>query len=334
VTEAATDNLDLEVPFKDCENDYQLENLALFQGVEPESIRAWIADCSLKWFKAGSTVLSPDTENRSLLLVLDGRASIHLKSGDSEAIARVAAGECLGEVSLFDTQSPTAVVVAETDLHILVISHEQLFRMIEWSHQVSRNLLYILSQRLRYCNEAIGESVQFQEGLKDEAKRDALTGLYNREWLDIYLSKLDNNAALGVTMPELSLLIIDIENLHWYGENYGDLARQEVLRQVAKTVGKEFRSTDKIARYDDARFMVILPGTGQDAAASIAARLRDSITGTPIENGPVTYPSPEASIAVAGVPQEGNLADLIETAASRLKEVRQDGGDQVQVINL
>ncbi|RLQ21717.1 diguanylate cyclase [Seongchinamella sediminis] len=327
--ESTTDHFDLEMPFKDCANDYSLEKLALFKGVEPEFIRSWIADCALKWVKAGSIVLSPETVNLSMLIVLEGRASIHLESADSEAVAHVGSGECLGEVSLFDNQPPSAVVVAESDLHLLVISHEQLLRLIEWSHQISLNLLYILSQRLRYCNDAISQSSQFEEGLKDHAKRDALTGFFNRQWTDNYLSKLNSSVANGMTAPHLSLLIIDIDNLSWFNDNYGRPASEDVLQQVAQTIGQGFRSGDKIARYDEARFIVILPDTDQDAATSIAQRLSNRLSDTPAQNGSLTYPCPTVSIGVANYQPGDDFGDLIAAKNEVFRQAKLNNGAQV-----
>jgi len=106
------------------------------------------------------------------------------------------------------------------------------------------------------------------------AVTDALTGLYNRRYMESHLASL-----LAQARPDrpLSLLIIDIDHFKPINDTYGHAAGDEVLREFAGRIARSIRGIDLAARYGGEEFVVIMPDTSLSAAASVAERLRLAI---------------------------------------------------------
>jgi CRP-like cAMP-binding protein len=58
-------------------------------------------------------------------------------------------GECVGEMSLIDSQPASAYVVAQGPSRLLAIPEEQFWRLLSANPIVARNLLRLLSKRIR-----------------------------------------------------------------------------------------------------------------------------------------------------------------------------------------
>ena len=127
-------------------SDNQLTNLFLFRGVEPGSVRHLTDQCEVRDFPFDEILLTPDDANHSMYVILEGTATIHLGSVDTDPIAWVGKGESIGEMSALDEGvTPSAYVKVEFDMKTLIISHSILMQLINQSHEVARNLLFLLS---------------------------------------------------------------------------------------------------------------------------------------------------------------------------------------------
>ncbi|MFQ3612314.1 MAG: EAL domain-containing protein [Cyanobacteriota bacterium] len=110
-----------------------------------------------------------------------------------------------------------------------------------------------------------------QAKLAWQASRDPLTGLFNRWEFEIKLGQLLNNGNLH------SLCYLDLDQLKVVNDTCGHNAGDELLRQVAKTLQAQLRSTDILARLGGDEFGVLLPNTTLEQAAEMAVNLNQSI---------------------------------------------------------
>ncbi len=193
-------------------------------------------------------------------------------------------------------------------------------------------MLYLLSRRLRYCNEAIGSSLLLKEELADHAKRDVLTGLYNADWVENYFSRLKVNVSMGMEMPVLTVFVLNIDVFDSYSDNYGPAVADQVLRHVADTLTGGLRSSDKVARYGNDRFIVILPDTQREGAMLTAERLREAVKNNPVRHGAMSYPGPTISVAVATLQPDDELPGLLKVADETLYKAMEGGGDRVKTL--
>jgi sigma-B regulation protein RsbU (phosphoserine phosphatase) len=92
--------------------------------------------------------MTPGQENGALYILLSGGLKIHMDDNDTLFID-IQPGECVGEMSLIDSQPVSAYVVAQGPSRLLAIPEEQFWRLVSANPIVARNLLQLLSKRIR-----------------------------------------------------------------------------------------------------------------------------------------------------------------------------------------
>lgn len=116
--------------------------------------------------------------------------------------------------------------------------------------------------------------------VRDLARTDPLTGLFNRRFLDDHLAKA-SSLARRLHSP-LSLLMIDIDRTRRINDEHGRAAGDEVLAEVARRVLRGLRGEDVAGRWSGEEYVVVLPATSVDGAWTLAERIRSSVCDEPI----------------------------------------------------
>jgi diguanylate cyclase (GGDEF)-like protein len=138
----------------------------------------------------------------------------------------------------------------------------------------ARDVLMLRSlHALREISTLRGALEQASRGLAqgEETRRDALTGLYNRAYLERVLGDEFDHAARH-KWP-LSVAFVDLDDFKTVNENFGPQAGDRVLQAAACILRSNTRETDLIARYDGEQFIVVLPATDAQTAQSICERI-------------------------------------------------------------
>ncbi len=137
-----------------------ISNIPLFAAIPYDVVEAIMADCVTQEVPAGTVLLKAGQQNDSIHLLAAGRLRIHLDSADSADFIPIEEGGCFGELSIIDGRPVSAYVVAETDSRVVAI-HEDLFweRLIP-QPGVARNLLRVLSERMRFNDDVIIERMK------------------------------------------------------------------------------------------------------------------------------------------------------------------------------
>ena len=137
-----------------------ISHLQLFSSIPYEAVEKVLADCATRDVAAGTVLLEPGQLNDSIHLLVSGRLRIHLDRADSTDYIPVEEGGCFGELSIIDGHPVSAYVVADQASRILTI-HERLFweRLIP-QPGVARNLLNVLSERMRANRDMILERIK------------------------------------------------------------------------------------------------------------------------------------------------------------------------------
>ena len=136
-----------------------LKNSLLLRGIDLEPVLGLLSDCPLRELKEGTVLIHAGKPNRFLYLILSGRIRIHIENLDLAPIAILEPGEIVGELSLIDDQAASASAVAHEDCRLLELDEKTMWTLVEDSHAVARNLLFVLSRRLRHGNAMIGASL-------------------------------------------------------------------------------------------------------------------------------------------------------------------------------
>jgi diguanylate cyclase (GGDEF)-like protein len=114
--------------------------------------------------------------------------------------------------------------------------------------------------------------------LQDSQRRDGLTGLYNRGYLDLMLRR-EFQAATAGNWP-LSVVFVDLDCFEGINETYGHAAGDSVLVTTAKSIASVARDTDCVARYGGEKFVIVLPGLAATGAKIFCGRLIARLSGT------------------------------------------------------
>lgn len=246
-------------------------------------------------------------------------------------IAHAHEGECVGEMSVFDGKTPSAFVKATKATRALVIPRDVLLTMVDHSHGVARNLLYLLSSRLRTGNAVISGSQQLQKEYEQHANIDVLTGLNNRRWINNYFQRIFNRIGYQESFPILSIIMVDVDHFKKFNDSYGHVAGDCALRIVSRAMENSIRPSDRIARYGGEEFLVILSDTASATALIVAERIRKGVEEAVIEQNSIRYPSLTVSLGIAQLREDDNLSELVNVADKALYSAKNDGRNRICV---
>ncbi len=159
------------------------------------------------------------------------------------------------------------------------------------------------------------------------ANVDAMTGLYNRRYLDQQLER--EYAVHRRQKAPLAVAFIDIDYFKGYNDFYGHQAGDACLREVGLLIGKATqRPGEVVARYGGEEFVVVLPYTALDKALVYAERLRRAIVAAAIAHANAgANTTLTVSIGVASMVPNGasSKAALLEQADQALYHAKASG---------
>ena len=310
----------------------RLSRLQLFRNVDLDepALDSLLSTCAYRDMVAGEMLLSPEMENCYLYVIISGRMVIHLGPFDDVPLTTFEPGECVGEMSIIDSRVPSAQVTATESTLLLEIDQDIIWRMVSVSHEIARNLLYIMSERVRYSNLIIADSIEMQRKYQRFATIDALTGLHNRGWLDdMFDREIRRSERDDLT---LCLMMIDVDHFKNYNDEHGHLAGDRVLVSVGESIRKPLRPNDLVARFGGEEFSVLLPETGLDNALAIAERLRERVNMTdPGEMDGKKIPGATVSIGIAEYRSGDTLETMIAAADVAMYHAKKKGRNCVCV---
>jgi diguanylate cyclase (GGDEF)-like protein/PAS domain S-box-containing protein len=111
------------------------------------------------------------------------------------------------------------------------------------------------------------------EKIKTLSITDALTGSYNRLYLNEYLSK-EVKKAMRYKHP-LSIVMSDIDDFKIINDTYGHQVGDQVLKGFVQYIKESIREgSDWVARYGGEEFLIVLPDTEFKATTTMIERLR------------------------------------------------------------
>ena len=165
------------------------------------------------------------------------------------------------------------------------------------------------------------------EDLEERARRDDLTGVYNRRALMVAMERSKRRA--DVTGEPLSICVIDLDLFKLYNDEFSHLAGDRVLATFAQAVQAGLRATDIFGRYGGEEFVQILRHTALTGAMADAERLRERISllemPFPRSIGPLTV-----SIGVAQYEPGETILETFARADAALYKAKQRGRNRVE----
>jgi two-component system cell cycle response regulator len=157
---------------------------------------------------------------------------------------------------------------------------------------------------------------------------DPVTGLRTRRFVGELLS-IEALRASRYKTP-LSIAMCDVDHFKRINDTFGHPAGDAVLALLCQVMQRALRATDVAGRWGGEEFLLVLPHTDLDGAASFAERVRQAIEET--EFDVVSAPHPVTlSIGVAGLRDGQNVEQLIAAADEALYAAKGAGRNRVVV---
>jgi len=169
-----------------------------------------------------------------------------------------------------------------------------------------------------------GALVESDRAHRHRSTVDPLTGLFNRNALELRLAELDGSAG---EEPDVShaLLLCDLDHFKQVNDRLGHSAGDAVLREVAHTMRSNLRAGDSIYRVGGEEILVVLPGTARENAVDVAERLRLAVR----DLRPVGVRMTVSIGAAVSRPGSFDTDDLVSRADQALYAAKSSGRDTV-----
>ncbi len=139
----------LEQPARPPERLEGLGEVGIFGGVEDSVVDGALGVLTVQDIADDMAVLERGEANRSVLLVIEGTLRIYLDQPEGEEFIEVAAGECVGEMSVIDEQPVSAHVHALKGTRLVVVDDDTFLNRVIAIPRVARNLMSAQSERMR-----------------------------------------------------------------------------------------------------------------------------------------------------------------------------------------
>lgn len=223
----------------------------------------------------------------------------------------------------FESRGTTWYIVDDNSTNGTYLNEEQ----IEGEAPLSNNdRIKVGPTILKYLSGADAEA-KYHEEIYRMTIVDGLTQIHNKRYLFEALERECIRARRHAR--DLSVVMFDIDYFKKINDQYGHLAGDYVLRELARIVQERTRRDEIFARYGGEEFTIVLPETGLEGATALAESIRERVASHEFvfqgENIPLTI-----SLGCAKLGAGDRAApDLIQRADEKLYEAKRLGRNRV-----
>ena len=169
-------------------------------------------------------------------------------------------------------------------------------------------------------------NIKLFEKIQRQATTDGLTSLVNHKTFYETLEKeLWRSRRYG---GQISLIMIDVDNLKKTNDTYGHRAGDKVIK--SRRVKECIRQIDTAARYGGDEFAVILPNTSLEDATIVAERMVDVVSHTPVvwKKEQIRL---SISVGLGRYDADVNPEDITSRSDQALYSAKQEGKNRVKI---
>ncbi len=300
---------------KRAQRDLQAANLKLSRLSESRSQIHHLAECLLTCSQLDDIITQLNVRLPSLFAGSEGRMTLSIPNDEHQTM-HINWGAAPTEACL--VSHPLIIGDSEIGNFILQIpiDAESQERLRPLAEDVCRLILLALAD------------LQLKQGLSHEARKDTLTRLYNRRYLDEILPQKLAEASIG---NPLSLVVLDLDHFKQVNDTYGHEMGDRVLTRLAKLIRESLRSSDEACRYGGEEFVILIPGASAAVSRArveaILEAFREEVFESEIQP-PLTGLS--FSAGVASAPHDSQATEtLFSMADNALYQAKRTGRQRV-----
>jgi diguanylate cyclase (GGDEF)-like protein len=186
---------------------------------------------------------------------------------------------------------------------------------------------------LQVANRQLGSELAASKNHVDrlfaQANRDPLTDLSNRRALEGDLGREIANSRR--TDEPVALVMLDLDHFKAINETYSHMAGDEALKAVSQILLLGTSENAIVGRWESDQFLIVMPGTDEEAACRQAEQLREAINAAEFHFGGRRF-TVTATFGVSVFPEHGATSKLAILAADRaLHHAKRSGGNHQAV---
>lgn len=139
-----------------------LDNIAIFQPLPPQLKQQLAAQLTKKELKSGEVLFTAGDVGDAMYVVTSGAVSVYVADqnlGLTHELAKLCAGQALGEMALVTGEPRSASVRAIEDSQLLTLSRDIFYRLVSAAPQVALTIAGVLAKRLEQKNK--GQGIEF-----------------------------------------------------------------------------------------------------------------------------------------------------------------------------
>jgi|GEM_PF-1111479 len=171
-------------------------------------------------------------------------------------------------------------------------------------------------------------NLRLRDKLQQQSIRDALTGLFNRRYLEeTFERELRRALRHG---HHVGLVMLDVDHFKRVNDTHGHEAGDAVLRALGTLLKESVRAEDIACRYGGEEFALLLPGADLAQTTARAEHIRASVAKLALSDRGVPLGPLTASFGVTVCPAQGEqLSELVRGADFALYRAKQEGRNRV-----
>ena len=203
-------------------------------------------------------------------------------------------------------------------------------------HDGSRMVVAFM-QDMRVINKIknMEADIKWLEREAHKAYHDALTGIYNRYYLDstinVTIRTLSKNAGT------LTFMMADIDFFKLYNDTYGHIEGDKCLVAIADVIAKSMERTDDfVARFGGEEFAIALPNTDEEGARRVVTKIMNGLRqrAMPHSNSATSYVTISIGSVTGKVEPNNTFDDFLKIADEMLYRSKQSGRNQASFATL
>ncbi|WP_233588682.1 sensor domain-containing diguanylate cyclase [Legionella sp. km535] len=173
-------------------------------------------------------------------------------------------------------------------------------------------------------------NIKLREKLREQSLRDALTGLYNRRYINEYLP--NELAKMMREKSTLNVIMMDLDNFKKFNDDYGHEAGDEVLKLIGQIINQKFRVGDTACRFGGEEFLITMVHTELNDCIQRLEEFQKAIKSKSVFFNNQILPVVTVSIGLAIAPKHGTTMDeLIQAADQALYKAKMLGKNRIEL---